>query len=211
MEGAKPKKQRGVALLLALMMTAFIVLLVVFVSSIGSGQLRFAGSSTDSTRAFSAADAGIEYALSRINLGLVVGQDAASCKCGAGWCPSTPLSSNVQYCVTADNPSRPKKITAIGRTTDTSIRRSIEVVLPAFGIVNQMATICFDGTGSVESPNSMCAAQTYAGATGVIGVTSTDCTGASGASLISPASTLARSDRTFTTVSTNFYVVQCYK
>ena len=207
----KLRSQKGVALILALMMVSFMLLLVIFASSIGAGQLFFAGSTTDSSRAFGAADAGIEYALSRINLGLVVGEDAASCKCGAGWCPATALDSKTQYCVTADNSARPRKITAIGRTTDTSIRRSLEVVLPTFAAVNTFSTICFDGDGSVQSPNTMCASQAYAGGTGMVGISTFDCTAASGGSIINPASTLARSDRTFPTVGTNYYLTQCYK
>ncbi len=201
----KIKKQRGVALLLSLMMIAFIVLLVVFVSSIGSGQLRFAGSSTDSTRAFSAADAGIEYALSRINLGLTVGQDAASCKCGAAWCPTPELTSSSVYCITADDTAKPKKITAIGRTTDTSIRRSIEVVLPAFGAVNGFATFCTSGVSTLNL-NTFCTTNVYAGATGIVGFAPGVC----GVNQF-PVSSIARTDIALTTLAGNYYVVQCYK
>src|SRR3990167_6594742 len=137
-------RQKGMALLLSIMMVTLILLLAVFVSSISTGQIRFTGSSTDSARAFSAADAGIEYAMSRINLGLAVGGSTDPCACGANpaVCPSAVLSSNTKYCVTADNPVSPRKITAVGVTTDTSIRRSLEVMVPAFAAVNTFATIC---------------------------------------------------------------------
>lgn len=206
------KKQQGVSLLLALMMVTLIVFLVVFVSAISTGQLRLSGSAVDSSRAFSAADAGIEFALSRINSGLSVGDTVASCGCDSGaWCPSTKFSSNAQYCVIADNPAQPRKITAIGRTTDTNIRRSLEIIVPVYAAMGTVSTICYDGDGSVQSPNSMCTSQTYNGATGMIGVTASDCMAASGGAIVSMNSSIARSDRTFTTVGSSYYLVQCYK
>lgn len=206
--------ERGVALLLALMMVTFILLIAVFVASLSSGQLRLAGSSGDSSRAFAAADAGIEYALRQVSLALPVGQDAATCKCGAAWCPASPptFSSNAEYCVTADNPSSPRKITAVGRTTDTGIRRSLEIVLPGvLAAVGQLQTICFAGNGSAQSPNSMCITQSYFGGTGLIYTTVSDCIAVAGPTLISGTSQLARSDRTFNTVAGSYYLVQCFK
>lgn len=205
MEIAKPKKQRGIALLLSLMMVGLVLLLAVFISSLSSGQLRFAGSSADSSRAFSAADAGIEYALSRINLSLPVGADISSCKCGVTWCPAAALSSKTQYCVTADNPAQPRKITAIGYTTDTNIRRSLEVMLPAFAAVGGFATFCTNGVSSLNL-NTFCTTNAYAGATGLIGFGAGSC----GTNQF-PVSALARTDVTLTTASGNYYNVQCYK
>ena len=205
------KKQSGISLLLALMLVSFTILLVVFAVSIGVGQIRFTGSSADSARAFTAADAGIEYALSRVNLGLVVGQDTSSCQCGATWCAaSSGFASNEEYCVTADNPSSPRKITAVGRTSDTKIRRSLEIVLPAFAAVNTFNTFCASGVISLTL-NTECIARGYAGAAGMMGYNSIGCNN------IMTAQTGRTVDNTGANVTLtgllagNYYGYQCYK
>jgi len=205
------KKESGISLLLALMLVSFTILLVVFAASIGAGQIRSTGSSADSARAFTAADTGIEYALSRINLGLAVGQDASSCQCGATWCAaSSGFASNEEYCVTADNPSSPRKITAVGRTTDTKIRRSLEILLPAFAAVNTFNTFCINGVTTLNL-NAECVNRTYAGATGVMGTSATSCNSAM-SSLVGRTVDNAGVNTTLTGLASgNFYTYQCYR
>lgn len=205
------KKQKGISLILALMMVTLVMFIVSFASSLSVGQLKFTGSSTDSSRAFTAADAGIEYALSRIDMGLAVGDNATSCQCGVTWCPSTPLESNAQFCVTADNPSSPRRVTAVGRTTDTHIRRSLEILLPVFAAVDTLQTVCFDGDGSAQSLNTICTNVGYSGATGMVGINTFECTASPAAALNDSPTRIARSDRVFTTGGTNYYSVQCYQ
>lgn len=208
-------KQRGIALLLALMMVTFMALLVVFASGISTGQLRLAGSSSDSGRAFGAADAGIEYALSRINLGLAVGQDAATCKCGTTWCPAvaSAFTSKAEYCVTADDVLKPKKITAVGRTTDTKIRRSIEVLVPVFAAVNGFDTFCLTGVAS-QNLNTYCTGKGYAGATGLAGdAGGFGCNSDAAAAIVfrTKDDLIPPGNFIVTLSAAKSYVVQCYK
>ena len=208
---AQIKKQSGISLLLALMLVSFTILLVVFAASIGAGQIRFTGSSADSTRAFAAADTGIEYALSRINLGLAVGQDAASCQCGATWCAaSSGFTSNEEYCVTADNPSSPRKITAVGRTTDTKIRRSVEILVPAFAAVNIFNTFCVNGVITLTL-NAECVARGYAGATGMMGTSTVSCNSVMSASVGRTVDNAGANVTLAGLGAGNYYTYQCYK
>jgi Tfp pilus assembly protein PilX len=217
------QKQKGIALMLAIVMVSFVLLVVIFSSAISSGQLKFTSGQNDSTRAFSAADTGIEYALSRINLKLPVGQDASTCGCdalnalGSTWCPSgMPLSSNAEYCVMVDNPATPRKITAVGRTTDTKIRRSLEVLVPAYAAGgNTFNTFCVAG-GANLVPNTVCTGLGYAGATGLTGTSAGNCAAADYATaqktaLIISTVDNAGANRSFTTLGTNYYAVQCFK
>jgi len=214
-------KSRGVALLLSLMLVTLIVLLVLFVAVITTSQLKLAGSSTDSSRAFAAADAGIEWVLSRINLGLAV-DGSTGRLCGSGWWPASPgLASRTQYCVTVDNPTKPTRVTAIGRTIDTGIRRSLEVILPVYAAVNVVKTICWQGSGTTITLDAICQSsgdqgRPYLGSTGVYsaGANNSNCTTAKpwgptgGTELTIGSSELTPSAAW---LSARAYLVQCYK
>lgn len=211
LRSALSRESRGVALLLSLLLVTLITMLVLFVAAIATSQVRLAGSSVDSSRAFAAADAGIEYALSRINLQLRVDR-----LCSDGWYPRPPLSSGTEYCLTVDNAFRPTRVTAVGRTTDTGIRRSLEVILPVFAAVNGMGAICVAGprTGTLDD---FCSAApgpgsaNFRGATGLIGIGAGACGSSSADSRLAITFDAGGSGVSYTVGGSAFWIIQCYQ
>jgi hypothetical protein len=96
----------------------------------------------------------------------------------------------------------------VGRTTDTKIRRSLEVAVPALvqAAVNSFYVICQDGTGANVILNSVCTGGGYLGATGVYGYTAGSlCAAKSGG-----ASRVTFTDQGVLLTAGTGYYVQCY-
>ncbi|OGZ34100.1 MAG: hypothetical protein A3I88_03215 [Candidatus Portnoybacteria bacterium RIFCSPLOWO2_12_FULL_39_9] len=117
-------KQNGaVSLLLTILVLAGILVIALGISKIILQEIRMTGQVGESTKAYQAADTGIEWALYQV---IKVKQPIPDSKLCAnnGW---TNLDSQTAYCleITQGTPQTPEKIKAIGRVN--RVRRAVEI------------------------------------------------------------------------------------
>lgn len=175
-------KSKGVALILSVIILTAVLAIALTAGKVFTDKLKMSRNTSDSMKAYYAAESGIEYALYRIKNSLEI---EASYKCNADM-TNWQTIDGAFYCLKQEG----DLIKAIGKAGGT--KRGIEVALAAgtseFGVINNVSS---------GSPNTACEAAGYTASTGALYQV--------------PLNNMLLSDAENTNLVGSIYNVQCYK
>lgn len=120
-KGLPVGRQGAISILLTILILSVVLVIAFGISSVLLRQIKMSGQTSDSVRAYQAADSGIEYALNQVKGGSPI-PDGKICD---NW---TPVDSG-SFCleITAGTPAAPEGIKSIGQAGQT--QRAVEVAM----------------------------------------------------------------------------------